>query len=187
MERDEALIVSCKVCLLSIVFDGKKRILHLKFLFTLIPWLLNSFDLSSYGWELRKRYTWKLFLMCLEKRSFGSCFARRMEDKELTWGKMCLGWAKGWRKLCKLTIKWVSSKTVSDNSTNTSCALSSGCFWDTIYWIALQKMHISEHVCKTCLKELSIKTGKPLKKYCISNISKTSTIIFLSILKTSIS
>ena len=133
MERDEALIISYKVCLLFIVFDGKKRILHLKFLFTLIPWLLNSFDLSSYGWELRKRYTWKLFLMCLEKRSFGSCFARRMEDKELTWGKMCLGWAKGWRKLCKLTIKWVSSKTVSDNSTNTSRALSSGCFWDTIY------------------------------------------------------
>ena len=35
-----------------------------------------------------------------------------------------------------------------------------------IYWIELQKYYISEYVCKTCLKELAINMGKPLKKYC---------------------
>ena len=88
-------------------------------------------------------------------------------------GKGCLGRARGWRKLCKLTIKWASSsKTVSKDSANTSCALPTGCFLDTIYWIALQKMHISEYVCKTCLKELAI--GPTLKNcsFPITRIAK---------------
>ena len=36
---------------------------------------MDSFDFPSYGSELRKRYTLKLFLMCLEEKSFGSCSA----------------------------------------------------------------------------------------------------------------
>ena len=73
LERDEALIISCKACLFFIVFDGKKNIYYLKFVLTVNPWLLNSFDFRTYGSELRKRYTLRLFLMCLAERSFGGC------------------------------------------------------------------------------------------------------------------
>ena len=41
------------------------------------------------------------------------------------------------------------------------------------------KKHISEYVCKTCLKEPAIDMGKPLKKYSATNISKKSALIFL--------
>ena len=44
-------------------------------------------------------------------------------------------------------------------------------------------MHISEYVCKTCLKELAINTGKPWKNIAASNISKNSALIFLSYFK----
>ena len=74
-----------------------------------------------------------------------------------------------WRKLCKLTIKLASSKTVFKDSANTSCALSTGCFfWLYIHchWMTLQKMNISKYVCKTYVKELAMKTGNPPKKYC---------------------
>ena len=67
--------------------------------------LLNSFDLPSYDSELRKRYTLRLFLMCLEEWSFGICSAWGDIDKWLTWGKVCLGMARGWRKSCKSTMK----------------------------------------------------------------------------------
>ena len=30
------------------------------------------------------------------------------------------------------------------------------CFWRTFFFVAHKKMHISEYVCKTCLKELGI-------------------------------
>ena len=76
-ERDEALIISCRACLFFIVFWWQKKNItfKFKFLFTFKPWLLNSFDLPSFGSELRKRYTLRLFLMCLEKRIFESCSA----------------------------------------------------------------------------------------------------------------
>ena len=51
-----------------------KKNIAFKFLFTFKPWLLNSFHLC-YGSELRKRYTLRLFLTCLEERSFGNCSA----------------------------------------------------------------------------------------------------------------
>ena len=125
--------------------------------FSFNPWLLNFFDLPSYGSELMKRYTLRLFLMCLEEKRFWSCSAwgnggQMAHFVDSLCGKVCLGRAKSWRKLCKLTIKWASSKTVSDESADTSCTLSTGCFLDTIYWIAVQKMHISEYVCKIVLK-----------------------------------
>ena len=45
---------------------------------TLIPLLLNSFDLPSYSSELRKRYMLRLSLMCLEALEGGfSCFPGR--------------------------------------------------------------------------------------------------------------
>ena len=45
-------------------------------------------------------------------------------------------------------------------------------------------MHISEYVCKTCLKEQAINTGKPLKNSVASNISKNSALlIFLPYFK----
>ena len=50
-----------------------KKNIAFKFLFTFKHWLLNSIDLPSYCSELRKRYTLKLFLMCIEEKSFGSC------------------------------------------------------------------------------------------------------------------
>ena len=58
MERDETLII----CFL--LFLWQKRMQYLKFTFN--PWLLNYFDLPSYGSELRKRHTLRLCLMCLE-------------------------------------------------------------------------------------------------------------------------
>ena len=39
----------------------------LKALFSFIPWLLNSSDLSSYASDLSKRYTLRFLLMFLEK------------------------------------------------------------------------------------------------------------------------
>ena len=75
MERDEALIFSCRACLFFIVFWWPKKNITFKFLFTFNPWILNSFDLPSYGSELRKRNTVRLLLMCLEKKRFGSCSA----------------------------------------------------------------------------------------------------------------
>ena len=63
------------------------------FLYTFNPRLLNSFDLPSYGSELRKRYTLRLFLMCLEEKSFGSCSAWGNGDKRLTWGERYVWWA----------------------------------------------------------------------------------------------
>ena len=52
-------------------FDGKKRIYHLNFylLSTLDSWIL----LICLALDLKKRYTLRLFLMCLEERSFRSC------------------------------------------------------------------------------------------------------------------
>ena len=44
-------------------------------------------------------------------------------------------------------------------------------------------MHISEYVCKTCLKELTINTGKLLKNIADSNIPKNFALIFLPYLK----
>ena len=105
MERDEALIISCRACLFLLFFDGKKRIQHLISLFTFNPWLLDSFDLPGYGSELRKRQTLRLFLMCLEVRNFGSCSVwGGWEINDSLGGKVWLGRARGQRKLCKLTI-----------------------------------------------------------------------------------
>ena len=58
-------------------------------------------------------------------------------------GKVWQGRARGWRKLCKLTIKWASSKTIMCTS-----------HWNVYFLICLQN----------CLKELAINMGKPLKK-----------------------
>ena len=94
-------------------------------------------------------------------------------------GSFCLGRARGWRKICKLIIKWASSsKTVSKDSANTSFALTTGCFLDTIAILnrTTKKKHIFEYVCKTYLKELAINTGKPLKNIAASNIFKKSAI-----------
>ena len=60
-----------------------------KFLFTFNPRLLNSFDLPRYGLELRKRYTLKLFLMCLEERSFGSCSVWGKREQMTHLGERC--------------------------------------------------------------------------------------------------
>ena len=124
-----------------------------KFLFTFMPWLLNFSYLRSYGSELRKRYTLRLFLMCLEERSFGNCSAWGNGRQMTHFGQRCVwGKTRGLRKPFKLTIKWASSKKISEESTDTSSALLTGCFLDTIYWITLQKMHISEYVSKIVLK-----------------------------------
>ena len=109
-----------------------------EFLFTSMSWLLNFSYLRSYGSELRKRYTLRLFLMCLEERSFGSCSAwGEWGTNDSLWAKVYLGRTRGLRKPCKLTIKWASSKKISEESTDTSSALLTGCFLDTIYWITL--------------------------------------------------
>ena len=42
------------VCFLLFFEGGKNEKQHLKFLFTFNPWLLHSFDLPSYGSEMRK-------------------------------------------------------------------------------------------------------------------------------------
>ena len=114
-----------------------KNNMAFKFVFIFNFWLLNSFDLPSYDSELRKRYTLRLFMMCLEERSFGSCPVWGHGTNDSLGGKVCLWKARGWRKLCKLTIKWASSKTISEESGDTSCAFPTGCFLDTIYWMAL--------------------------------------------------
>ena len=53
----------------------------------------------------------------------------------------------------------------------------------TLYIKSHYKMHISEYVCKTCLKELTINTGKLLKNIADSNIPKNFALIFLPYLK----
>ena len=97
--------------------------------------------------------------------------------------KMCLGKFKGWRKLCKLTKKWASSKTISEESVDTSCALLTSCFFGTIYWISLQKWNISEYVCKIVLKNQPLTQANPWKNMTASNISKNSALIFLPYFK----
>ena len=89
-----------------------------------------------------------LFLICLamvENRRKDASVSRGKEFWTLfclgKWGtncslgrKGCLGRARVWRKLCKFIMnKWASSKTVSKESANTSCALPTGCFLDTMY------------------------------------------------------
>ena len=73
-------------------------------------------------------------------------------------GRVGIQSARAWRKLWKLTIKWVSSKTVSKDFMCTLHWL----FLNTIYWIALQKMHTSEYIYQICLKELAINLEKKL-------------------------
>ena len=54
-EIDEVQIFSWKACLFFTIFwRWKKEKQNLKFLFTFNPWLLHSFDLPSYGSEMRK-------------------------------------------------------------------------------------------------------------------------------------
>ena len=48
--------------------------------------LLNSFDLTSYSWELRKRYTITLLMLCLEEAEFWKFFCL---------GSIWLVWRKG--------------------------------------------------------------------------------------------
>ena len=145
-------------------FDVKKI-----FLFTFNPWLLNSFDLPSYGSELRKRYTLRLFLMCLEERSFGSCSARGNGGQMTHLGERCVWWA--------------SSKIISEESADTSCAIPAGCFLGTMYWIELQKMHISECVCKIVLKNQPLTWANPWKNIAVPNISKNPALTFLRYFK----
>ena len=53
LKTDEGLIISCRACLFLVffVFWWQKKNISFKFLFTFNPWLLNSFDLPSYGIE----------------------------------------------------------------------------------------------------------------------------------------
>ena len=46
-----------------LLFFGNKK--NSKTLYPFIPWLLNSSELPSYGWNSRKRYTLRLLSMCL--------------------------------------------------------------------------------------------------------------------------
>ena len=54
------------VCFFIAFWGQKEKFLKALLICTFIPWLLNSFDLPSYRSELRKRYTLRLLLMCLE-------------------------------------------------------------------------------------------------------------------------
>ena len=75
-------------------FWWQKKNVEFKFLFTFNPWLLNSFRLPSYGSELRKRYTLRLLLICLDARSFGSCSACGNSGQMTHLGERC-----AWEKL----------------------------------------------------------------------------------------
>ena len=148
MARDENLIISCRACLFLLFFDDKKGVQHLKFLFTFNPWLLNSFDVPSYGSEFKEKYTIRLFLVCLVERRFGSFSAwgngeqMTQSEERCAWGRLGVGGNYG--------NLWAV-------------------FLDIIHLIAMQKMYISGYVCKTCLKELAINTRK---SFC--HILKTS-------------
>ena len=92
--------------------------------------------------------------MCLGGEFWKLLCLGRWGTNDSLGGKVCQGRAR-------VGGKWASSKTVSKDSTNTSCSLPTGCFSDSIYWITLQKMHISEYVW-TCLKELATNTRKKI-------------------------
>ena len=127
--------------------------------------------LPGYGLELRKGYT-----KAVVDVSRGGEFWKLLGlggggTNDSLGGKVCQGRAR-------VGGKWASSTTVSKDSTNTSCSLPTGCFSDSIYWITLQKMHISEYVW-TCLKELATNTRK--KNIAASNISENfAFVIYLS-------
>ena len=89
MERDKALI-SCRACLFFIVFWWQKKNIVFKISTCCQPLII----------ELRKRYTLRLFRMCLEERGFGSC---SVCTNGSLGGKVCMGRARGWKKLSKLT------------------------------------------------------------------------------------
>ena len=147
MERDEALTTTYRACLFFIVFWWQKKNIAFKFLLTFNPWLLNSFDLPSYGSELKKRHTITLFSMWGEQ--FWKLFCQwEWGTNDLLGGKVCLGRTRGWRKLSKLAIKGASSKTISEESTNASCGLPTGCFLDTVYWITIQKKNAYFWICQ---------------------------------------
>ena len=58
----------------------------------------------------------------------------------------------------KFTIIWISShrhQISFQDFPGTLRSIFVDCFWRTIVW-STQKMHISEYVCKTCIKELGI-------------------------------
>ena len=59
----------------------------------------------------------------------------------------------------KFTIVWISSHRHQFHHKICPGTLRSifvDCFWRTFFFAAHKKMHISEYVCKTCLKELGI-------------------------------
>ena len=96
--------------------------------YLLIPWLLNSSDLPSYGSELRKRYPLRLLPIRLEE---GGVFEIILPGR----GQLAYG------KLYRSTIKWASSKTVF-NFPPLRAPLTD-VFWKSISCIR-QKIHISE-------------------------------------------
>ena len=67
--------ISCIDCLLLKFSFGDKKQCLLKVLITFIRWLLNSFDLPSYGSELKKRYTKIAVDVSRGVESLGSCSA----------------------------------------------------------------------------------------------------------------
>ena len=166
MERDEALIISCRVSLFLffVFFWWQKKNATFKISTCCQPLIVEFFWFACLWFRIEEKIHiktvydvsrgeefWKLF--CLGTNgSFG--------------GKVCMGRARGWRKLCKLTIKWASSKTVSKDSANISCALPTGCF-STLYIELHYKKSIFLNIsAKLVLKNLALTQRNPWKKLC---------------------
>ena len=126
----------------------------------------------------------RLFLMCLEETSFGSCSAWRNRGQMIHFEeRRKLEESVGLEETLQINYKMSFIKDnfwiVRQHFMCTSHWLFLGHYilnWTTknaYTWICLQN----------CLKELAINTGKSLKNIAASNISKNSALVFLPYFK----
>ena len=172
-ERDEALIISCRPCLFFIVFWWQKKNIAFKIYIYFQHLIIEFFWFAKLRFRIEeKMHTKSVFDVSRGEEIWKLFCLGEWGTNDSLGGKVCLERARGWRKICELIIKWALSKTVSEESADSSWTLPTGCFLDALYWIALQKLHISGYVCKTCLKELAINTWKPFCHILKTRISR---------------
>ena len=133
-----------------------------------IPWLLNSFDIPSYGSESRKKYTLRILSMCL--REEGGLEIALPDRAQMTYlgRKRLYGRLRGYRETMQINEK-INFIQDSFQKVFQHCK-------STSHWLLLEfyilyhiKMHISEYVCKTFLEELAFFSkcrDNALKHYC---------------------
>ena len=113
MERDESLIISCRACLVfCFLMAKKKKAFKMSIYFQ--PLITEFFWFSLLWFKIEEKIHNKAVADVSRGGEFWKLFCLAgWETNDSLGVKVCLGRARGWRKLCKLTIKWASSMLVS--------------------------------------------------------------------------